>query len=73
MLKQIFITQSGSARGLNIKGPFNVQYIVKGSEVLVIECNLRASRSMPFVSKMMGLISWTWVLKQDRARYFPLP
>jgi len=43
------------ARGLDIKGPFNVQYIVKGSEVLVIECNLRASRSMPFVSKMMGI------------------
>jgi carbamoyl-phosphate synthase large subunit len=42
------------ARGLKIKGPFNVQYIVKGSDVLVIECNLRASRSMPFVSKMTG-------------------
>jgi len=43
------------AKGLQIKGPFNVQYIVKGSDVLVIECNLRASRSMPFVSKMMGV------------------
>jgi carbamoyl-phosphate synthase large subunit len=43
------------AKGLNIIGPFNVQYIVKGSEVLVIECNLRASRSMPFVSKMTGV------------------
>jgi len=43
------------AKGLAIKGPFNVQYIVKGSEVLVIECNLRASRSMPFVSKMTGI------------------
>ncbi len=43
------------ARGLSIKGPFNVQYIVKGADVLVIECNLRASRSMPFVSKMMGV------------------
>jgi len=43
------------AKGLNILGPFNVQYIVKGSEVLVIECNLRASRSMPFVSKMNGV------------------
>ncbi|MDG7001036.1 MAG: ATP-grasp domain-containing protein, partial [Nitrososphaerota archaeon] len=40
------------ARALKIKGPFNVQYIVKAGEVLVIECNLRASRSMPFVSKM---------------------
>src|ERR1700730_14101191 len=43
------------AKGLNILGPFNVQYIVKVSDVLVIECNLRASRSMPFVSKMNGI------------------
>ncbi len=43
------------ALALNIRGPFNVQYIVKGDEVLVIECNLRASRSMPFVSKMKGV------------------
>jgi carbamoyl-phosphate synthase large subunit len=43
------------ARALVIKGPFNVQYIVKGNDVLVIECNLRASRSMPFVSKMKGI------------------
>lgn len=43
------------AKGLKIRGPFNVQYIVKGNEVLVIECNLRASRSMPFVSKMKGI------------------
>lgn len=43
------------AKGLRIRGPFNVQYIVKGNEVLVIECNLRASRSMPFVSKMKGI------------------
>ena len=43
------------ARGLNIIGPFNVQYIVRGGDVLVIECNLRASRSMPFVSKMTGI------------------
>ncbi|MDG7001126.1 MAG: carbamoyl-phosphate synthase (glutamine-hydrolyzing) large subunit, partial [Nitrososphaerota archaeon] len=42
------------AKALNIIGPFNVQYIVKAGEVLVIECNLRASRSMPFVSKMNG-------------------
>ena len=40
---------------LKIKGPFNMQYIVKGSEVYVIECNLRASRSMPFVSKTIGV------------------
>jgi carbamoyl-phosphate synthase large subunit len=43
------------ARRLNIKGPFNIQYIVKDGEVYVIECNLRASRSMPFVSKTVGI------------------
>ncbi|MHB8567649.1 MAG: carbamoyl-phosphate synthase (glutamine-hydrolyzing) large subunit [Nitrososphaerales archaeon] len=43
------------ALALDIRGPFNVQYIVKGGDVLVIECNVRASRSMPFVSKMNGL------------------
>ncbi len=43
------------AKGLDIVGPFNVQYMVKAGEVLVIECNLRASRSMPFVSKMNGV------------------
>ncbi|MHA1835671.1 MAG: carbamoyl-phosphate synthase (glutamine-hydrolyzing) large subunit [Candidatus Odinarchaeia archaeon] len=43
------------ASSLNIKGPFNIQYLVKGHDVLVIECNLRASRSMPFVSKIRGI------------------
>jgi carbamoyl-phosphate synthase large subunit len=43
------------ARELCIKGPFNVQFLVKGGQVLVIECNLRASRSMPFTSKAMGI------------------
>jgi carbamoyl-phosphate synthase large subunit len=42
------------ARDLLIKGPFNIQYIVKNRDVFVIECNLRASRSMPFVSKAIG-------------------
>eukprot|EP01038_Epipyxis_sp_PR26KG_P004965 gene4965-6940_t len=40
---------------LEITGPFNIQYIVKGSDVMVIECNLRASRSFPFISKTMGV------------------
>ena len=43
------------ARALRIKGPFNIQYLVKDGEVYVIECNLRASRSMPFVSKAIGV------------------
>ena len=42
-------------KALDITGPFNIQYIVKGSDVLVIECNLRASRSFPFISKTMGV------------------
>jgi len=42
------------ARDLRIKGPFNIQYLVKNRDVYVIECNLRASRSMPFVSKAIG-------------------
>jgi len=43
------------ARGLRIRGPFNIQYIVKNGNIYVIECNLRASRSMPFVSKTVGI------------------
>jgi len=42
------------ARALEISGPFNIQFLAKDNEVMVIECNLRASRSMPFVSKVMG-------------------
>jgi carbamoyl-phosphate synthase large subunit len=42
------------ARGLSISGPFNIQFIAKGNEIKVIECNLRASRSFPFVSKICG-------------------
>lgn len=43
------------ARALGIKGPFNIQFLAKNGEVYVIECNLRASRSMPFVSKITGV------------------
>jgi carbamoyl-phosphate synthase large subunit len=43
------------ARELGAKGPFNIQYLVVGDDVQVIECNLRASRSMPFVSKATGM------------------
>jgi carbamoyl-phosphate synthase large subunit len=42
-------------KALKIKGPYNIQYLVKGGVVYVIECNLRASRSMPFVSKTRGI------------------
>ena len=43
------------ARELQAKGPLNIQFLVIGDEVQVIECNLRASRSMPFVSKTTGV------------------
>jgi len=43
------------AKKLSIKGPFNIQYLVRNGNVYVIECNLRASRSMPFVSKTVGV------------------
>jgi carbamoyl-phosphate synthase large subunit len=42
-------------KALKIKGPYNIQYLVKEGVVYVIECNLRASRSMPFVSKTRGI------------------
>ena len=41
------------AKELNICGPFNIQYLAKNNDVKVIECNLRASRSFPFVSKVL--------------------
>jgi carbamoyl-phosphate synthase large subunit len=43
------------AKALRIRGPFNIQYLVKDSGVSVIECNLRASRSLPYVSKTRGV------------------
>ncbi|MHA2399578.1 MAG: carbamoyl-phosphate synthase (glutamine-hydrolyzing) large subunit, partial [Promethearchaeota archaeon] len=43
------------ALALKIQGPFNVQYLVQDEEVYVIECNLRSSRSMPYVSKTRGI------------------
>jgi carbamoyl-phosphate synthase large subunit len=43
------------SRELGIKGPFNIQYIVKDGKIYVIECNLRASRSMPYTSKTINM------------------
>jgi len=40
---------------LNVTGPYNIQFIAKDNEIKVIECNVRASRSFPFVSKVMGM------------------
>ncbi len=43
------------AKRLNITGPMNIQFVAKGTDVMCIECNVRASRSFPFVSKTMGV------------------
>ena len=43
------------ARALNISGPFNIQFLAKNNDIKVIECNLRASRSFPFVSKVLKI------------------
>ena len=51
--RQIKKISHAIAKELNISGPFNIQYLAKGRDVKVIECNLRASRSFPFVSKVL--------------------
>ena len=52
-IRQIKNISRKIARELNISGPFNIQFLAKNREVKVIECNLRASRSFPFVSKIL--------------------
>ncbi|MCQ2222162.1 MAG: carbamoyl-phosphate synthase (glutamine-hydrolyzing) large subunit [Bacteroidaceae bacterium] len=52
-MRQIKKISRAIAKELNISGPFNIQYLAKGRSVKVIECNLRASRSFPFVSKVL--------------------
>lgn len=51
--RRIKLISAKIARELNISGPFNIQYLARNNEVKVIECNLRASRSFPFVSKVL--------------------
>ncbi len=51
--RQIKKISRAIAKELNISGPFNIQFLAKGRTVKVIECNLRASRSFPFVSKVL--------------------
>ena len=43
------------AKELHINGPFNIQFMARDNDILVIECNLRASRSFPFVSKVLKI------------------
>ncbi|MBI3342138.1 carbamoyl-phosphate synthase (glutamine-hydrolyzing) large subunit [Candidatus Curtissbacteria bacterium] len=53
--KQIMAITQKIASNLAITGPFNIQFLAKENKVMVIECNLRASRSFPFVSKVTGV------------------
>jgi carbamoyl-phosphate synthase large subunit len=54
-MRRIKIIARGIAKALKITGPFNIQFIAKDNEVRVIECNLRVSRSFPFVSKFLKI------------------
>lgn len=54
-MRRIKRTTQKIARALQLNGPFNIQFIAKGNDVKVIECNVRASRSFPFVSKILGV------------------
>ncbi|MDD5041636.1 MAG: carbamoyl-phosphate synthase (glutamine-hydrolyzing) large subunit [Candidatus Peribacteraceae bacterium] len=54
-LRRVKQIAKGIARGLSISGPFNLQLLAKANRLKVIECNLRASRSFPFASKVTGV------------------
>ena len=54
-IRRIKKISSQIAKALNISGPFNIQYLAKNNDIKVIECNLRASRSFPFVSKVLKI------------------
>ncbi len=53
-IRRIKVIAKQIAHELNISGPFNIQFLAKSNRVMVIECNLRASRSFPFASKVTG-------------------
>lgn len=54
-VRRVRAAASAIARGLQLNGPFNIQFLAKSGKVKVIECNARAARSFPFVSKTVGL------------------
>lgn len=53
-IRKIEIATAKIAKALNISGPMNIQFIAKNNDIKVIECNVRASRSFPFCSKVLG-------------------
>lgn len=54
-VERIVIATAKIGKALKITGPFNIQFIAKDNEIKVIECNVRASRSFPFISKVVGV------------------
>ncbi|ORZ40002.1 protein URA1 [Catenaria anguillulae PL171] len=54
-VEKIRVATAKIGHALNVTGPYNIQFIAKDNEIKVIECNVRASRSFPFVSKVMGV------------------
>ncbi|KAL6948853.1 Carbamoyl-phosphate synthase [Hanseniaspora vineae] len=54
-VKRIVIATAKIGKALKITGPYNIQFIAKDNEIKVIECNVRASRSFPFISKVVGV------------------
>lgn len=54
-VRRVEVATQKIANALNVTGPFNIQFIAKDNEIKVIECNLRAARSSPFVSKVMDV------------------
>jgi carbamoyl-phosphate synthase large subunit len=72
--KQIIKVAAKIAQKLHITGPFNIQFLAKDNKVMVIECNLRASRSIPFVSKVTGVnfvkVATEAILKTARPKVY---
>ncbi|GMK59115.1 hypothetical protein CspeluHIS016_0701300 [Cutaneotrichosporon spelunceum] len=54
-IRKIEVATAKIGAALNVTGPYNIQFIAKNNEIKVIECNLRAARSFPFVSKVTGV------------------
>ena len=54
-IRQVKRISKSIAKELQISGPFNIQFLAKGNAIKVIECNLRASRSFPFISKVLKI------------------
>ena len=54
-MDRIVVATAKIGKALKITGPYNIQFIAKDNEIKVIECNVRASRSFPFISKVVGV------------------